>query len=95
VLRRISAVNPARTIVESSDGTPGSQCEHRSVAAHAGTGRSLLRKHLDAQTVASNLVDYGAERAAFTWDAARAALDGLPDGRGLNSVGYLAAERAA
>jgi acetyl-CoA synthetase len=34
--------------------------------------------------VAPNLADYTVARAAFTWDAARAALDGLPGGRGLN-----------
>ena len=31
-----------------------------------------------------NMVDYAAERATFTWDQARQALDGLPGGRGLN-----------
>jgi hypothetical protein len=31
-----------------------------------------------------NLRDYDAFRRAFSWDAARAALDGLPGGRGLN-----------
>lgn len=31
-----------------------------------------------------NLVDYDAERAAFSWDAARSRLEGLPDGAGLN-----------
>jgi acetyl-CoA synthetase len=34
--------------------------------------------------VAPNLLDYAHERATFTWDTARAALDGLPGGRGLN-----------
>jgi acetyl-CoA synthetase len=34
--------------------------------------------------VPPNLVDYDAARAAFSWDDARADLDGLPDGRGLN-----------
>lgn len=33
--------------------------------------------------VAPNLVDYGAARGSFTWEAARAQLDGLPGG-GLN-----------
>ncbi|HJL15250.1 MAG TPA: acetate--CoA ligase [Sandaracinaceae bacterium LLY-WYZ-13_1] len=36
-----------------------------------------------AAGVAPNLTDYDAERASFTWDQARAQLDGLPDG-GLN-----------
>jgi acetyl-CoA synthetase len=31
-----------------------------------------------------NMGDYAAERAAFTWEGARRALDGLPSGRGLN-----------
>jgi acetyl-CoA synthetase len=31
-----------------------------------------------------NMADYEAERASFTWDEARRALDGLPDDRGLN-----------
>ena len=31
-----------------------------------------------------NMVDYDAEQAAFTWETARRALDGLPGGRGLN-----------
>jgi acetyl-CoA synthetase len=30
------------------------------------------------------MADYAAERAAFSWDDARRALDGLPNGRGLN-----------
>lgn len=34
--------------------------------------------------VAPNLADYERVRAAFSWDGARSALDGLPDGRGLN-----------
>jgi acetyl-CoA synthetase len=34
--------------------------------------------------VAPNLDDYGRVRAGFTWAAARAQLDGLPGGRGLN-----------
>lgn len=34
--------------------------------------------------VVPNLLDYEEERARFTWNAARAALDGLPGGAGLN-----------
>ncbi|HET8620036.1 MAG TPA: acetate--CoA ligase [Acidimicrobiales bacterium] len=34
--------------------------------------------------VTPNVVDYDAARAAFTWEAARRDLDGLPGGRGLN-----------
>jgi acetyl-CoA synthetase len=40
---------------------------------------------LDAgETVASNLIDYDQACASFSWAAARAELDGLPGGRGLN-----------
>jgi acetyl-CoA synthetase len=44
-------------------------------------------------TVRPNLVDYGAERAAFRWDAARAGLQGLPGG-GLN-IAHEAVDRYA
>jgi acetyl-CoA synthetase len=40
------------------------------------------------------LGDYEAERASFSWDRARAQLDGLPGGRGLN-IAYEAVERHA
>ena len=40
------------------------------------------------------MVDYEAERAAFTWESARAALDGLPNGRGLN-IAHEAVDRHA
>ena len=43
---------------------------------------------------APNMADYDAERAAFAWVDARRALDGLPDGRGLN-IAYEAADRHA
>ncbi|HET9076085.1 MAG TPA: acetate--CoA ligase [Acidimicrobiales bacterium] len=39
-----------------------------------------------------NMADYDAERRAFSWEAARAALDGLPGGRGLN-IAYEAVDR--
>jgi acetyl-CoA synthetase len=44
--------------------------------------------------VVPNLVDYEAARAAFSWDAARAELDGLPGGRGLN-IAHEAVDRHA
>lgn len=44
--------------------------------------------------VEPNLADYDADRAAFTWDKARQALAGLPDGRGLN-IAYEAVDRHA
>jgi acetyl-CoA synthetase len=44
--------------------------------------------------VRPNLEDYARVRAAFSWDAARAALDGLPGGRGLN-IAHEAVDRHA
>jgi acetyl-CoA synthetase len=41
-----------------------------------------------------NLADYTAERAVFSWERARAALDGLPGGRGLN-IAHEAVDRHA
>jgi acetyl-CoA synthetase len=56
--------------------------------------RALLRKRPERGGLTPNLVDYDAERATFTWEAARAALDGLPGGRGLN-IGHEAVDRHA
>jgi acetyl-CoA synthetase len=39
-----------------------------------------------------NLVDYDAARTSFSWEAARAQLDGLPGGRGLN-IAYECVDR--
>ncbi|MGH9083834.1 MAG: acetate--CoA ligase [Acidimicrobiales bacterium] len=44
--------------------------------------------------VVPNIVDYEAARSAFTWDAARRQLDGLPGGRGLN-IAHEAVDRHA
>jgi acetyl-CoA synthetase len=44
--------------------------------------------------VAPNLLDYGRACAEFSWAAARAALDGLPGGRGLN-IAHEAVDRHA
>ena len=44
--------------------------------------------------VRPNMADYEAERAAFRWESARAALEGLPDGRGLN-IAHEAVDRHA
>jgi acetyl-CoA synthetase len=43
-----------------------------------------LPKRREDWRVVPNLVDYDRTTAAFTWQAARTLLDGLPDGRGLN-----------
>lgn len=44
--------------------------------------------------VAPNLADYAAARAAFSWAAVRAGLEGLPDGAGLN-IAHEAVDRHA
>jgi acetyl-CoA synthetase len=46
------------------------------------TGR--IHKNLRTAAVAPNLPDYEQARVTFSWAAAREALDGLPDARGLN-----------
>lgn len=43
-----------------------------------------IPKDVEALPVRPHLTDYDAACASFSWDAARAALDGLPDGAGLN-----------
>ncbi|HSE93702.1 MAG TPA: acetate--CoA ligase [Methylomirabilota bacterium] len=51
-------------------------------------------KHRGADAVAPSLDDYGRVSAAFTWAGARAELDGLPGGRGLN-IAHEAVDRHA
>ncbi|MBI2014094.1 MAG: acetate--CoA ligase, partial [Candidatus Rokubacteria bacterium] len=46
------------------------------------------------RVVVPNLDDYARVRAAFSWQAARAELSGLPGGRGLN-IAYEAVDRHA
>jgi acetyl-CoA synthetase len=53
-----------------------------------------IKKPRQGWAVAPNLVDYEQTRAEFSWDASRRALDGLPDGRGLN-IAYEAVDRHA
>ena len=48
------------------------------------SGWEPIRKSAEDGSVAPNLADYARGRAEFSWQGARAALDGLPDGRGLN-----------
>jgi len=55
---------------------------------------ATIRKSPAAFAVAPNLADYDAACAAFSWAAARAGLDGLPDGRGLN-IAHEAVDRHA
>jgi acetyl-CoA synthetase len=51
-------------------------------------------KSPDAQSVPPNLGDYAEARAAYSWEAARRELDGLPGGRGLN-IAHEAVDRHA
>jgi len=55
---------------------------------------ATIRKGTWPGGVTPNVVDYEAARAAFTWDDARRALDGLPGGRGLN-IAHEAVDRHA
>jgi acetyl-CoA synthetase len=55
---------------------------------------ALLTKHDWPHGVVPNVVDYAAECATFSWDAARGELDGLPGGRGLN-IAHEAVDRHA
>jgi len=54
----------------------------------------ILRKSREGLAIPPNLVDYEAECARFSWDAARGWLDGLPEGRGLN-IAHEAVDRHA
>jgi acetyl-CoA synthetase len=54
----------------------------------------VVRKVKGADGVTPNLDDYERVRETFTWGTARAALAGLPDGRGLN-IAYEAVDRHA
>jgi acetyl-CoA synthetase len=54
----------------------------------------LIEKPRGHGRVAPNMPDWDAARASFTWDEARAALDGLPGGGGLN-IAHEAVDRHA
>ncbi len=54
----------------------------------------IIHKDRDKLDPPPHLFDYAAECADFTWDQARALLDGLPDGKGLN-IGHEAVARHA
>jgi acetyl-CoA synthetase len=54
----------------------------------------VIRKTPSSGGLAPNMKDYDACRAAFSWDDARAELDGLPDGGGLN-IAHEAVDRHA
>ena len=55
---------------------------------------TAIRKTQKDRKVAPNLVDYDAACASFSWDEAARALEGLPDGRGLN-IAHEAVDRHA
>jgi acetyl-CoA synthetase len=55
---------------------------------------AVIRKAPPWRGATPNLLDYDAERAAFTWEHARAELDGLPAGAGLN-IAHEAVDRHA
>lgn len=54
----------------------------------------IIRKDLDKLAPPPHLLDYERECAEFTWDKARALLDGLPGGNGLN-IAHEAVDRHA
>lgn len=53
-------------------------------AMQSDDARSLIKKKPMPGAVPPNLVDYAAMCRAFSWEAARRELDGLPNGAGLN-----------
>ncbi len=53
-----------------------------------------IHKTLSVERMPPNLIDYAAECAHFSWANARRALDGLPDGHGLN-IAHEAVDRHA
>ncbi len=71
--------------------------ELSAVAVHPGSSESIITREAIHKTerdwcVPPNLKDYDAARRAFSWEDARAELDGLPGGRGLN-IAYEALDR--
>ena len=58
------------------------------------TGYPAIRKNRKALKPQPNLADYEGERTSFSWDGARALLEGLPNGRGLN-IAHEAVDRHA
>jgi acetyl-CoA synthetase len=65
----------------------------RLTAAAPPRWRPIVKRPRD-WTVPPNLLDYACARAGFSWAAARAELDGLPGGRGLN-IAHEAVDRHA
>ncbi len=65
-----------------------------SIAQAPTPGATRIRKLPRPGDPAPNVADYDEARRAFTWEAARAALDGLPGGQGLN-IAHEAVDRHA
>jgi acetyl-CoA synthetase len=55
---------------------------------------ATIRKNRETLRPRPNMFDYASECACFSWDAARAMLDGLPGGKGLN-IAHEAVDRHA
>src|SRR5690606_11358577 len=73
----------------------GAERDGDGVTAVAAAGAwPVIRKTAWPGGVTPNVVDYDAACAAFSWSAARARLDGLPGGRGLN-IAHEAVDRHA
>src|SRR5512143_633522 len=66
----------------------------RSASAVGGKMRRVVISKAGPWPVPPNLLDYGRAAAEFSWESARAALDGLPGGRGLN-IAHEAVDRHA
>lgn len=65
------------------------------MGVHAAASRyATIRKDKAKLAVVPNLPDYSSAYGRFAWKDARAMLDGLPDGRGLN-IAYEAVDRHA
>src|SRR6266511_4074671 len=82
-------------------GVPGRPCSRgdadmsrRDSSRGVGMDGTTIAKNPEDWPVVPNLLDYEAASAAFTWEAARKELDGLPGGRGLN-IAHEAVDRHA
>jgi acetyl-CoA synthetase len=64
------------------------------IAPSTSTRWTAIRKRPEDLRVVPNLQDYDRARSEFSWATARAALDGLPGGAGLN-IAYEAVDRHA
>jgi len=69
-------------------------CNDPAALATVAADIRILRKSAAPSAVAPNLGDYSSVTAGFSWDAARAELQGLPGGRGLN-IAHEAVDRHA